>query len=102
MAGFRTRRNHVSINAALTALCQRRKCAAARHSLMFMGIVLPTTITRSHAIRRAEAKAALEAKDAEANAKAEEIEALKAKTEALGEASPQSGEQAHCCQGGAV
>src|SRR5262249_14419342 len=37
----------ISINAALTALCQRRKCAAARHTLMLMGIVLPTTITRS-------------------------------------------------------
>ena len=59
-------------------------------------------VAKLDAIRREEAKAALEAKDAEANAKAEEIEALKAKTEALGEASPQSGEQAHCFQGGAV
>ena len=30
----------IRINAALTALCQRRKCAAARHTLMLMGIVL--------------------------------------------------------------
>ena len=41
----------ISINAALTALSQRRKCAAARHSRMLIGIVLLTTMGRQGSSR---------------------------------------------------
>ncbi len=43
----------ISINAALAALCQRRKCAAARHSRMLIGMVLPTTKARFEPFGRA-------------------------------------------------